>query len=271
MGDIEMPVEKRGLLRRAVAFVIDWIIVSLGVLVVAIILQQVTGISFKTPEIVSITSCRNADLVPPDTFQAFGEDFARGEHTQEICEISNMGLAPYYITIIGTVSKTDGSSQTRSVRYTSDADGNPARSISLEWIVPLLAPLFFAFQLSRKRATFGKRILAINVVTLENSTPTLRAALRREILKFSPILLSILFDMIIIMSWFGEFNSGLGTPEQIVNELAPLVPDPFSLTAWIVPSALLSLIVVIFYLGSFVRWRGQTFWDRFAGLKVTNI
>ena len=277
MGDIEMPIEKRWLLRRAVAFVIDWIIVSLGVLIVVFALQVATGLSFKTTEIVTLKSCRNIDIVPAETLRSFGIDLSKAQHIQQVCKHSNLGLAHYYKTTIEIQRFVNGATETKGIYYNSDSEGKPAPVIPLDWIVPLLAPLLFAFQLSLKKSTYGKLIMSLDVVTTEDSTPTLWAALRRELLKFSPLIILALFDLGSTLSWLNGWDPEIPTVAQIVEEVAPLIAESTDnsldqplVFAWFTFPNLLALAALIFYLASFIRWRGQTYWDQFAGLKVTS-
>lgn len=269
-----MPIEKRWLLRRAVAFAIDMTIVGIVVTIAAGLLQTLTNSAFDAPKVFSYTSCEDAELVPDEAFGAFGVTNEEAVNFQNICKNSNLGIITTYVTSIGVTYQPEKNRiQTYYLKYSSDSNGNPQPLISLSVAYYLLAACIFSFQISRNRKTIGKSLMSLSVFRDDNSMPDLNSSLRREFFKFSPLIAYGIFELVSEIWIFSAF-SDLETPEEAVAELAPTIAETLSsqsISPYVIPIVLLNVAIAVFYVGSFVRWRGRTFWDQFAGLKLTDI
>lgn len=100
----------------------------------------------------------------------------------------------------------------------------------------------------------GKYFLGLRVSAVDGEALSWKMAIKRQ-------------------SFFLLIPIVIGELFRFVNIADPFAPEPMEPTSL---SSILLLIftialLIFFYFGSFLKWRGQTYWDRFAGTYVEKV
>lgn len=161
----------------------------------------------------------------------------------------------------------------RSIRLAIDETGNPleftymqvGRGV-LDQIVPLLLfALCSAALIARFGTTPGKRLFALRVVQGNGSLLPFASAAKRETLRMLPSIVLAVLGTPLLLLFLAIFGTGdiladaieavtvFGAPVQVILLASFVVFTLFGLMWWVFP---------------FMRWRGQTIYDRLAGCHV---
>jgi hypothetical protein len=147
--------------------------------------------------------------------------------------------------------------------FTRDATGlHPAniiaRSLIPEIIVWILIPVAFAVLSVNGRRTLGKKAVGLIVRRLDDRFQAFPQALGRECLKLLPA--TALNAVTVVLMIEADFPFGF-LRSLLAGDYQPLI----TMLEWALG---LEVPLLIWWLGPFVVWRGQTWYDRLAGTKV---
>jgi len=258
---------KRFFLRRCFAYIIDVVLVGLAFSIAAFVLNRYADLPVVAPDLVKWTVCepfgvvpsaRQLELLPP----------REGEQPfQRNCVTTVMGMTKYREVTIGNVKVRDGENSYRQISYISDASGNPVAAYTLGPFYYLALPFILAWQVSRRGTTFGKSRLDLVVLRDDGAIPTFTQALKREAFKFLPFLI---FAIAELPSLFFAGPIDLQASVAQLDELSGQVGDPsqgglLAFALLMIAAALLFAVVFVHQFGSFIVWRGKTWWDRLGG------
>lgn len=256
---------KRYFWRRAFAYIFDLLICGFFVTIVAVALNDVFSSSILAPALIKSNSCEvRDDLFTAERMNELQPLELGQSHQQILCKQTNMLTTSFYITALQKVW-TEGDTTFRiTLEYYSDDRGNQRTYISSEPVVYLLAPFLFALFLSRRGQTPGKRMLGLNVSNNTSGTPDPKSALKRECLKGSILFIFALQQLYIMIT---ANNLDIDEAAKLAQSLSIELEPP---GIWNIISLNLAIGVAGLWLlfGSFIFWKGQTYWDRFANLNT---
>jgi len=250
--------EKRNFWHRVFAYFIDLILFGVVFLLVAGALNNFVSQKIVGPNFIYKVNCQIKDnLVSQQRMDALLPLAENQSHQQKICKQTNVFFISFYVTYLEKIWSEGNKNYSVAIRYTSDEFGEQRRYIHLDSFFYLLAPFVFALFLAKTGQTPGKRYLRLVVCDAAFQKPTLIASLKREYLK------SGLFVIPAIMEVFYSLK-----PDGLdIDAMADLVQAVEFLDPQIIFWSFVA-ISIFWLLGSFIRWRGATFWDQFAKLKV---
>ncbi|CAN7327274.1 hypothetical protein GFB56_21435 [Ensifer sp. T173] len=177
---------------------------------------------------------------------------------------------------VSTLIDVDDKPAQRSISLAIDETGKPIEFESMQvgrGVLDQLAPLVFfclcsAGFIARFGTTPGKRLLALRVVQGNGEPLPFASAAKRETLRMLPsILLTVFGAPMMLLSALAIFGTGdilmdavetvtvFGAPAQVILLASFLVFTLFALIWWVFP---------------FMRWRGQTIYDRLTGSHVAS-
>lgn len=256
---------KRYFWRRLFAYVIDLLICGVLVTIVAVALNGVFSSAILAPSFIESTTCEAQDdlftvermneLLPLEPGQS---------HQQILCKQTNMLTTSFYITELQKVWTKENTNLSLNLSYYSDENGNQRAYISSEPFVYLLAPFLFALFLSRWGLTPGKRMLGLVVSDEALERPDLTSALKRECLKGS---IFFIFALQELYTMFTTNNLDLDEFAKLVQSI-PAELEQVSFSDILTLDLALAIAGLWLLFGSFIRWRGRTYWDRFANLNT---
>lgn len=250
---------KRYFWRRFLAYLIDSFVLTLLVSIpVMTIWSLIIGISFGPeidpqkcsqdigrPEIVMLMGAADGEQV--NSFSCHTHDLLHGDITR----IFAIGIAPgpeFVFPRFGV--------------FHEDSDGlhkdNLLPLVMLpNLLIALALPIAFAIFSAYGRQPLGKKLLGLRVVRTDDSYPPFKQALVREYWKYLPVLL--LMAVVYIL-----FSTMLDT--ILASFVRAAVNHDFGMVVAIIPAA--QLLLLVWWVGPFLFWNGQTWHDRLAGTKV---
>lgn len=258
--------------RRLAAFVIDSLLFY--VVAVAVALSLAFVLPWAPRFFVSATTqCEPAG--PSALAERIDRDWplAPGQSREnQICVTSIWGVPEGRVFVSTLIDAGDMPAQ-RSISLEIDEAGNPLEVESIQvgrGVLDQLVPLLFfclcsAALIARFGTTPGKRLFALRVVQDNGEPLPFASAAKRETLRMLPsILLTALGAplMLLSMTIFGtgdvlgdaiEAVTVFGAPVQVILFADFLIFTLFAIIWWLFP---------------FMRWRGQTIYDRLAGCRV---
>lgn len=256
---------KRYFWRRAFAYIFDLLICGFFVTIVAVGLNGVFSSSILAPAIIQGGDCEvRDDLFTAERMNELLPLEPGQSHRQILCKQTNMLTTSYYVTTLQKVWSKGDTHFKVTLDFYSDENGNQRAYISSEPFLYLLAPFIFALFLSRWGQTPGKRLLGLNVSNVDVGRPNLISALKREYLKGAVF---VIFALHQLYTTFAAINLDLDETAKLTQSLSEELE---SLSIWDIFTLGLALTLGGLWLmfGSFVFWKGQTYWDRFANLKT---
>jgi uncharacterized RDD family membrane protein YckC len=212
------PQAKRaGLLARAVAFVIDLLLVNMLVAAIGLAATELTGGSVRVANAIDdVRTCSASQPTPPEL--SVPREFAGGDMRR--CTRAVYGFAYDRMLIVreaasGSVAETDR----RQISIPIDADGRPVHAFYLDRLTPLVLALYLLLLEWRWGATLAKRILGIRVVTLAGGPIDFWQAGRRSLIRALVVLCSAETQIGLGMTTaYGLPDLGVGS--QMLNLLA---------------------------------------------------
>jgi len=260
-----MEIMPRYFWRRVFAYFIDLLMIALFFTVLAVAINSVFKTNLMAPSIVNSKYCKQANFLSKERFNKIFPEEPGVTRNQIVCKITTMGITSYLEGILVWESKDDKSSFRKTLSLPIDSKGNRVEIFSLDPLMYLVAPLFFALLISRGGSTIGKRWMGLRVVDKLGEIPNLKTALKREYIKGAIFVLGSL-------SGFYEiyFSYGLQFEEagDSLKSLDSLISASGGFAVLIAIGAFIGLAIFWFTFGSFIRWRGQTYWDRWTRLFV---
>ena len=249
--------------RRAGAFLIDWLIISTVVLVLTALVQTLSPIQPVAPNLLNYWSCSAG----PEAIKKLDADrllpLRSGEQRLgRFCEVSQFGVMRHYVQSIGAIKQEGSVTHRRILNMYVDADGNPIKVFSMGALMVILAPLVFAAFLSHSGRTPGKAAMKLYVAQRRLLFVPFKAALLRELLRFLPL---VVYSVWLL---YTELTFDLEDAAQMLDQadtgLAFVLP-------WVAAGLVVTVVTLGYWFLPFIRWRGQTVYDRLAGLYVRGV
>jgi len=251
--------------RRGFALVIDFALVGFIAMLFISVANNISPIPLLAPEFIRSNSCElKSNLISKERMEHLLPLEDGQQHVILLCEQTNFFISRFNTTSLMKVWKKDGTNFNVNVSYYSDELGNQKNYIPIGPLVILVQPLIFALLLFMFGRTPGKRILNLRVFNHELQKPDLKAALKREYLKAIVLVIGAGFS---IYSIFMLFNFDIEEAALLLKSIEDNLETPL-LNFGLLIGLLFGVAVFWFQFGSFILWKGSTYWDRFAKLTV---
>lgn len=148
-----------------------------------------------------------------------------------------------------------------------DKNLNFASYIDVEPYYYLLLLVYFILFNFFMGSTPGKYSLGLKLVTKNRNYPSLSNSIKREVLRFSPILIIVLGEFIFSLT---QESVNLDDPE-VIRSLFRTISAPASSGALVLLiSNTIAVILAVVFVITWIRWREQILYDRVSGLYVIN-
>ncbi|MFG5119650.1 RDD family protein [Methylorubrum sp. POS3] len=237
-----MP-ERAGFWRRAIAFVIDGLIVGLALQSVAVIAFPLSNARIQASSGIERVSCRNLTAPPPGI--AIPSDF--GANFSKDCRWNILGFDTAHTITVGRFTRDGIITKTASVTVFADDQGLPIRGFSLDI---LLGPLFILLRLlsDGRKGSPGRRLCKVRLLAVSggDDVPPPRAKLT---------LRYFVFALPGAPSWLLSFYAGLYPSFALLQGSFVLI---------LVGSSALAGLAFIWALFAIIRGR-DAFYDVAAG------
>ncbi|OWV90400.1 RDD family protein [Rhizobium sp. R693] len=246
--------------RRAFAYLIDMAIFEALLAVVALIVPLNFGMPlFESTQCGEVTSGPLVEKVEHEWPLKQGE-----KRENQLCRVTQfLGKERVFFRTTVITGKPDGGTfSSRSVSAALDQNGDPIDPVSdhagtLAGL--LIVSVAFAYLGANGRRTLGKKLLSIRVVTVDGASPLWSKTLKREFLKFSPLIAFVGIDLI------GTATASDRSFETMIHTMR----DGTAATSAPVLTAVGFLIAaLLWWVLPLIRWKGQMFYDRFSGCEV---
>lgn len=261
-----ISLEPRHFWRRAFAFVLDSLLTGVIAGFVLLPISMALGIDLGAPGVAKVSRCETAAVTLP-VVQAVDRlwPLAIGEaRTGMICHVSLLGVPGrdiFYTTTTSSSETEPGPSGNDGMSLSAgvDADGNVVSVADYPDLgIPLMVAILAWFIINGRRSP-GKLMLSLKVSTAEGASLGWAAALLREALKNLPFL-AVFVSQVYTFAVTPAGNNGL------VALIAAVRGGGLPLMVLVGP-----VLVLIWWFGPFLFWRGATWYDRIAGTKVIGI
>ncbi|WP_455854560.1 RDD family protein [Ensifer canadensis] len=189
----------------------------------------------------------------------------------QICTTSLWGV-PDSRSFVSTVIDAGDMPGQRSIRFEIDEAGNPVeleamqvgRGVLDELVPILLFCLTGAALLARFGTTPGKRLFALRVVQDNGEPPPFAKTAKREALRMLPTILAAFSAPLLLLSL-----SIFGTGDILRDAINAVTIFGAPVQVILLVGGLLSpLLAIVWWVWPFIRWRGQTIYDRLTGCRV---
>lgn len=258
---------KRYFWRRGFAYLIDLIAGAIVVTILAVIFNSAISYRILAPELIKGSVCEiRSDLISPDRMEELFPLEQGQNHRQVLCKQTNMLTTSFYITRLEKYWNDGNTNYNLGLSYYSDEGGEQRFYLASDPFFYLLAPLLFSYCLFRWGQTPGKRLLRLKVENNDGDHPTFISSLKREYFK------ALMFVLGAIFSFYNMYQLLNYDVDELAKQLQSLEPGLSQQNFWVIaPVAILVFVLIFWFIfGSFIRWRGRTFWDQFAGLTTTS-
>ncbi|EEA92961.1 RDD family protein [Pseudovibrio sp. JE062] len=251
--------------RRAFAYLLDLFILGFVITVIIIAYNSIFSTRFLAPELLTTSACApQFDMIPQERMDEILPLEPGQQHQQFLCKQTNMLANSFHIAGLQKIWQEGNVTRSVSVSYYSDEHGNQKTYFSSEPFFYLLAPLVFALFLAKMGQTPGKRLFKLTVYNNALQKPDLMSALKREYFKATVLIIIALFSL---YSLYQAVTLDLEVAGKQAQDLLNNLGGNFWL--WIVGGVVISIAAFWFEFGSFIRWRGRTYWDQFADLTTS--
>ena len=259
--------------RRVFAFLGDLLLAGLFFGILVFVVDLAVPIKIVAPEVPKFNTCSEPrTLISEETMHTI-LPLKEGEvHYQALCKTTNGFFSTFYTTVIGKQWSEGSQTKDTKISYNSDRDGVPVSVLFTDPFFAILVPLLFAVILSRYGTTPARHLFILAVCDENEQPPSLLSALKREYLKWLPMVVGSVFSMqdIYKPSEFIDDKTLYSELVKAASDLDKLAETTTNEVTIVTSDYLLLAVFAIlffgFYFGSFIFWRGQTFWDRFARL-----
>lgn len=259
---------KRYFWRRSFAYVLDILICGLMATIISITLNNVFSTRVLAPSQIKSGECEiRDDLFSADRMNELLPLEDGQMHQQILCKQTNMLFTSFYITTLNKSWKGGNKNYNVHISYHSDENGKQLTYISSEPFLYLLAPFLFALFLTKYGQTPGKRLLGLIVYNDALEKPDIKSALKREYFKAVVFVIGALASF---YTMYKAINFNIDEAATTVQSLAAALEQSNRFIPTITGFATAAL-VFWFHFGSFIRWRGTTYWDKFSSLTTHHV
>ncbi|MFT4180613.1 MAG: RDD family protein [Rhizobium sp.] len=260
--------------RRVAAYLIDVIIIEIALILFFLILSLVTPWDLSIPLFQSTQCSQTASGPLIEKIEAQWPLEPGETRVNKLCHVSWLGSDGYNLLLSSVSSKDGATTYARSFSAAVDKNGNPVDpgtngNALMSDVVLLIIPLVLAYGSADGRRTPGKRLLSLQVTTVEDNSPGFGAELKREVLKFLPlIVLSLLSVTSFFMTKAGNDDLDLVIERGIQTARDSNLLSADGATASLLLPPIVLILGLIWWIYPLIIWRGQTFYDRFSNCKV---
>ncbi|MCP5082140.1 MAG: RDD family protein [Alphaproteobacteria bacterium] len=251
--------------RRCFAYAIDLLICSIFVTIIAATLNGAFSSRILAPALLKLTNCEaRDDLVAKERMNELLPLEEGQKHQQFLCKQTNMLTTSHYTTIFQKTWKKENNTYRVNLNYYSDENGKQHTYIISDPFLALVAPLIFALFLTKWGQTPGNRLMRLAVNTAAFEKPDIKSSLKREYLK------AVIFVIISLFSLYTVYMSINFDIDEAAKLLRSMSSDleQSGFWKWMALGFAFSMAAIWFQFGSFLRWRGRTYWDQFANLNT---
>lgn len=257
---------KKYFIRRIFAYLIDILILSIFFAIFAVAINSVFNIKFVAPELIKYSACQDRQMISAERMSALLPLSGTQKHQQIFCTTTTMGITTFHTATLRRMGKVDGRQNIGFLSYYVDKDGKQANVYSIDPFLTLIAPFIFALFVSRRGRTYGKQALGLVIFDSSLANPNFSVALKREYLKAIPMILAA-FVSIHTMYQLNNFDLDAAALKLI--DISSATNDGSLSQLFLLGAVTIIGSIGIWYnLGSFIRWRGQTYWDKWTNLSV---
>jgi uncharacterized RDD family membrane protein YckC len=252
--------------RRAFAYLIDIAIFEILFSILLSVLALIIPLNVEMPFFQS-TRCEQVDSGPLVEKVQSEWPLKPGEKREnQLCHVTRL-IGPdsvFFETAVISGNPDGGAFSSRVVSTPLGQNGEPINPVSGQvgtFAGFLLMPLAFAYFSANGRRTLGKKILSLRVTTIEGGSPNLGKEVKREFLKFLPLIVFAGASLV------GAVTSA--SPDQSFETMIGAMRDGTALTTTpILTSTVFLIATFLWWALPLVKWRGQMFYDRFCGCEV---
>ncbi|MEP1206574.1 MAG: RDD family protein [Rhizobiaceae bacterium] len=254
---------RRNFLRRAIAYFVDMF--SLSILLSLLLAILISGLKLDTPgpQIWVSSTCEPGEMLSKNRIREIFAPNESFEHVQFICSAEPLFGKPYTFVSITVAETKNGSRSFRKIEFAIDENGKLISLNAFNWMLIFAAPLVFAFLLHKRGYTLGKWLMGLRVRAEGNINPKFSTALKREYLKALPFLLITLVLGFQLQPATSDLDEFLKSAASNLSIMSSILQNPWLFfLVWV----LMTVPMIWYQLGSFIRWNGRTYWDRWSGL-----
>jgi uncharacterized RDD family membrane protein YckC len=207
--------KQAGFWARAMAFVIDLLLVNMLVAAVGLAATELTGGSVRVANAIDdVRTCGGSQPIPPEL--SVPSEFAGGDMRR--CTRTVYGF-DYDRMLIVRAAANDSDAERRQISIPIDADGRPVHAFYLDSLTPLVLAIYLLLLEWRYGATLAKRAVGIRVVTLGGGPIDVWQAGKRSLIRALVVLCSAETQIGLKMTTAYGL-SDLGVWSQVLNGLA---------------------------------------------------
>ena len=251
--------------RRATAYFIDLLCGALILTIFAVVLNNLFNLNLVAPNLINTKSCSLNNVISQKRAEKILPLSGFEQHRQIVCRVRAMGVTPVNNVRLEKFAVKSGFKESYFLNFTVDDEGNRNHHFHMTLILYLISPFVFAYLLSCYGKTLGRRIMGIKVFDDFGKPPTLSAAIKREYLKALPIIILGLFDLVALLITMNM------TLEEMGSWVLTLQFSSSVFWAIIGVGVMSAVLLFWYHFGSFIRWNGKTYWDRWSGLTTARV
>jgi uncharacterized RDD family membrane protein YckC len=204
---------RAGLWRRAVALLIDSLVVSAVLQVIVAFLFAATSGRIQIGGDLTYTRCAIVGRLP----EGLVPEPTAGTNVGRDCRVHFLFAQTARILEVG-----GGGEEEASRSYRLDRDGRPIEAVTLDWLALLALAVYLVAMEARYGATLGSRVMGIRVVDASASDKA-GVPLRKALLRYAAMLIGLVPLLGVALIYFGlngslgEFVASLVSPGQRIE------------------------------------------------------
>lgn len=259
--------------RRLTASFVDFALINGAMLLTVIFLHLFVSKQVVLPHLWESMECASVEPLSDDNMPQ--EGFAArnlkrllplgpGErYGLQYCVTKAMGITSYKELRFVTFSQSDGTITADYTNYFENENGDVVGILFVGSIQPVFSLFLLWFLTISFKTTPGKNLFSLGVVTSSTQAPKRMALFNREGLRLIPFMAIFAATPLIMASEVHLIPSQIFAESSLVFKLKP-IPTIILLLIYVgIP-----LLFFWYIFGSFIRWKGATYWDRCAETKV---
>jgi len=247
--------------RRGLAYFIDMLLLAMVMTVLTIFVFALAPQKVIGPSFIHRTICEPVELRSEQQIrEAFGTN--DGELASQLrCTTFQNMIYPVTTLTYGIVNETASNTTiARNITFFIDEDGAMIEVIDLSFVEWFLIPTLIAMWVAWRGTTPGKAVVDLRVRGQNEDTPSLSRLLTREYTRFAPFVFLAAYGLYQILTAQQQTEREMARAAMELGAVFPIGLFAFSITVF--------LVFLVWMFGSFVIWRGRTWWDALAGTKV---
>lgn len=249
---------------RALAYIVDLLLYYFAAAAIFVFLAKLLPVQVLVPSIMNVQACYDLVVDRDDPVIVALQTPSDAILFKKQCTIRQMFINRVDLRIVGYAKAVERVQV--MVSYPVDEDGKAVPFIDTASPGALLLPFVAAFFVARRGATPGKSLFYLRIQTRERKNPSYRRALLRELVRFAPWVMSAVIALPTM------WTALLADPIKMAEALGSSgILTGFNPLPGLALVLIVSIAALWFLFGSFIRWNGQAYWDRVAGLYVYDV